>query len=121
MSVEIYPSGEYNITAYRGITWQLLITYRDENGQGIDLTGYQAKMQVRVNKYATDVIVELSDGNGITLNSPATGDLSLILTDVQTNAIAAGDYEYDLILTDTAATKLLLVKGAFTVKQPVTQ
>ena len=37
----------YSITVVRGSTWEESFDYTDEAGQPIDLTGYEARMQVR--------------------------------------------------------------------------
>ena len=37
----------YDMTVVRGATWEDEFTYTDENGAAIDLTGYEARMQVR--------------------------------------------------------------------------
>ena len=66
-----------SLTVVRGATWEDEITYRDEAGQAIDLTGYEAKMQVRTlaGQYGADLIGSLvyqftTSGGQLTLDIP---------------------------------------------------
>lgn len=112
--------GRYNLTVYQGTTFELKPVWKI-GGVPVILENYTADMQVR---YATDsaIIVELSTANGhITIDS-AYGRVNLILSDVETAALPAGTYQYDLNLTDTVAAKTYkILEGSFVVKASVTQ
>lgn len=63
--------GSYGLAAVRGATWEEEFVYADESGQPIDLTGYEARMQVRAleGQYglteATTLVMELTTENGL--------------------------------------------------------
>ena len=66
-----------SLTVVRGATWEDELVYRDENGQAIDLTGYEARMQVHTlaGQYGTGTaskLLEMSTSNGLlVLDTPA--------------------------------------------------
>jgi hypothetical protein len=111
--------GRYNITVYRGTTFQLSPVWK-VNNLPVDLTGYTALMQVR---QFTDssVTVELSTSNGKIVITPALGQIALTLTAAQTTAISANNYLYDLNLTSPSGNVYKILQGAFTVVNSVTQ
>lgn len=61
----------YSMTVVRGSTWEDEISYTDEAGEPIDLTGYEARMQVRTptGQYGTSttdsLLLELTTENGL--------------------------------------------------------
>jgi hypothetical protein len=111
--------GRYNITIYKGTTFQLSPVWKVDN-LPVDLTGYTALMQVR---QFTDssVTVELSTANGKIVIAPGLGQINLTLTSAQTTAIAANTYQYDLNLTSPNGYVYKILQGAFVVNNSVTQ
>jgi hypothetical protein len=111
--------GRYNITVYQGTTFQLAPVWKI-GGVPVILSNYTAIMQVRAST-DTSVIVELSTSNGkITIDS-AYGRINLNLSASDTAALTAGNYQYDLNLTDnTASITYKILQGAFTVAASVT-
>jgi hypothetical protein len=75
---------DYSLTVVRGATWEDEFTYVDPAGEPIDLTGYEARMQVRTKQgqfgtSTTDTLVtELStvDG-GLSIPEPENGQVLL--------------------------------------------
>jgi hypothetical protein len=112
--------GRYNITVYQGTTFALKPVWKI-GGVPVILSNYTADMQVRAST-DTGIIVELSTTNGkITIDS-AYGRINLNLSASDTAAITAGNYQYDLNLTDnTANVTYKILQGAFTVAASVTQ
>ena len=111
--------GRYNITVYKGTTFQLSPVWKVDN-LPVDLTGYSAKMQVR---QFTDssVLVELSTANGRAVISAGLGQIALTLTATETAALAANTYQYDLNLTSPSGYVYKILQGAFVVNDSVTQ
>ena len=111
--------GRYNITVYKGTTFQLSPVWKVDN-LPVNLTGYTAIMQVR---QFTDsaVLVELSTTNGRIVITPALGQVALTLTAAQTAALASGNYQYDLNLTSPAGIVYKILQGAFVILDSVTQ
>ena len=110
--------GRYNITVYKGTTFQLSPTWKVDN-LPVDLTGYAADMQVR--DVSNNLITELSMGNGRITISAALGTVNLTLTATQTNALSAGNYNYALNLTDSASNVYQILQGAFIINASVVQ
>jgi len=109
--------GRYNITVYQGTTFALSPVWKVDN-LPVNLTGYSAKMQVR--DISNNVIVELSTANGKIVITPGIGQIALALTATQTAALAVGNYNYDLNLTDSASNVYKILEGAFILKASVT-
>lgn len=69
----------YNMTVTRGATWEDEFTYTDDAGVAINLTGYEARMQIR----------ELGDAFGLTttpvLTLTTTGVTPLLVWDTAAN------------------------------------
>lgn len=109
--------GRYNITVYQGTTFTLSPIWKIDN-LPVNLTGYTAKMQVR--DISGNLIVELSTSNGKIVITPALGQVAMTLTATQTAALAVGNYNYDLNLTDSASNVYKILEGAFILKASVT-
>lgn len=69
-----------NLQVQRGATWEDSITYTDDAEEGIDLTGYNVRMQVRSSAgrfgttTATTLLLELSSAGGspkLSVDTPA--------------------------------------------------
>jgi hypothetical protein len=72
------------LKAVRGATWEDTFTYNDPDGEPVDLTGYEARMQVRTldGQYGlttTDTLVmELTTENGrLSIDEPESGVVAL--------------------------------------------
>lgn len=70
----------YAMTVQRGATWEDEFTYTDDVGAPIDLTGYEARMQVRTlqTRYGTS-------SDGLMLELSTTGIEPLLLWDTAVN------------------------------------
>jgi len=74
-------AGKYSFTIEQGSTVDFRIEYKDSNSNPIDLTDYQARMQIRSTKESTSLICNLSssldvDGTGLIM-TPASASLTL--------------------------------------------
>ena len=125
------------LTVQRGATWEDEFTYLDENGLPIDLTGYEARMQVRTlaTRYgtgATGVMLEASTTGANPLlvwDTAATGRLRIVARPDQHEALNAGNakkakyaYAIELYKPDPSGTGeyvLPFVEGNLTVRGEV--
>jgi len=80
-------SANYDLVGERGATFEEAFEYRDENGQGVDLTGYRAVMQVReldgrdgLTTTETLVIEATSENGRITWTAADEGKLQIVLS-----------------------------------------
>lgn len=104
-------TGEYDITITQGITYTKSFTYRDSNGDPIDLTPYTAQMQIRCSIGSTTLVQELTTENGgITLGG-ALGTVALLISATDTAAMDINQGVYRLNLINGAVTEEFL-KGA---------
>jgi len=129
----------YDIYLYKGNTFKLDFSYTDSNNIGIDLTNYDANMQIRRSPYDDILIAELTEsyptgsfgrglsgdfqpGNGITgytggliLNyKGVTGTVHIEIDSETSYAMPLGKNSYDLQLynPDTGV-RTTILRGRF--------
>jgi hypothetical protein len=109
-------AADHNFKVYKGDTFNAVLTFTDENGAAIDLSGSTLLMQIK--KRATDSLSEqaLTEGDGLTV-SGAGNNIVTISADMD---IAAGRYVYDFQAT-TGSNVITYLKGAIVVYQDVTR
>ena len=113
-------AGTLDFTIEQGATFNLLLTWKIDTVP-VNLTGYTARLQARVDVEDSEVIVSLTTSNGgITLGGSA-GTISLDQTATQTTLLPAGTYVYDLELISTNSTVTRLVQGELLISPEVTR
>jgi len=114
-------AGTLDFAIEQGATFNLLLTWKIDNTD-VNLTGYTARLQARVDIEDTETVLSLTtdSGGGITLGGSA-GTISLDRTATQTAALVAGDYVYDLELISGAGQVTRLVQGQLTISPEVTR
>jgi hypothetical protein len=112
--------GTYNITLYQGATYQQQFTWKDQNNNPINLTGYTARMQIRESHDAASPFVTLSTGSGITLGGVA-GTITLTISDSQTSAMTQSSGVYDIELVSSLGTVTRLLEGNVIISREVTR
>jgi len=91
--------GKYNLFVYQGATLSKTVTWKDENGALVNLTGYTAQLQMRVTVDAATPFLTLTTSNGgITLGG-AAGTINLLASASATSAIQATQGLYALEMT----------------------
>lgn len=86
----------------RGEPFSRLFRYQNPDMSLIDLTGWQARLQVRRRPGAA-ALVDLTHDSGIALGGE-TGEIRLTMTAAQTATVPAINARYELKLTDAAGT-----------------
>ena len=112
-------AGSYNFTIEQGATFNLLMTWKIDNVP-VNLTGYTARLQARIDVDETETILSLTTGAGITLGG-AAGTITLDQSAAQTAVIPAGTYIYDLEMVAGTGTVTRLVQGELIVSPEVTR
>lgn len=112
-------AGKYNVTAEQGSTFTFNFTVKT-NGVVWNLTSYTARMQVRPTVEATNTLLSLTTGNGITLGG-VLGTVSITATAAQMTAIQAGKHVYDVELVSAGGVVTRIIEGKFIVKAEVTR
>jgi len=110
--------GKLNFNCPQGATFSRTLTYKINNSP-VNITGYSARMQVRPFHYSDDIIINLTNGSGITLGGSA-GTIAILVDATSTTNIPAGDYVYDLELV-SGSNVYRLVEGKFVVTPEVTR
>lgn len=106
-----------NYETWQGDSWSPGTITCDVGGTVIDFTGYSAKMEIRTG-LSGDLIKTLTDTSGIMMGSDGT--IVLSMTAAETNAIAAGEYRYDLQVADTNGSITTYFSGTFTIFSDIT-
>jgi len=120
-------ANQYNIVVEQGATFSLTITYKDSDGEPIDLTNTDARMEIRQEYTSESALVTLTSaaggsGNtsGIALGGVA-GTIVVVISDALTGALTApatNVYDLELVTADGAVTRL--IEGKATVSPGVT-
>lgn len=97
------------------------IVWKDSAGAAVNLTGYTARMQVRQNASAEEVLLELSTTNSKISITPLTGTITLIFSAATTAAIDWKRGKYDLEMTSADGTVTRLIEGEITVSREITR
>ena len=107
----------YNFRIYRGTLFSERLVWT-ENGIPVDLTGWQAKAQIK--SVAIGAAYELATAAGsIALGS--NGEIDLVLDAIQTALMQPGSYSWDILLKNPTGDILPpIVSGTVTVLQGIT-
>ena len=114
-------AGIYNFTIDQGAQYTTQIIWADSSGNPIDLTGYTAAMQLRLQAASPNPSsLNLTSSNGGITITPVAGEMDILMTTAQTGALNAGFYVYDLeIALSGVVTRI--IQGQITVSAQVTQ
>lgn len=112
--------GSYDDGCRCGQFWRRTLTWKDAAATPVDLTGYQAMMQVR-RDVDSAVLIELSSDveGGITLGG-AAGTIERVMTDEQTAELPPCAALYDLLLIPPNGEDTYLLAGAFLIEPRIT-
>ena len=112
-------AGKYSFIIEQGATTNLNVQWTDASGSAVDLTGYQARMQIRPGIEASDVYISLSsslqpDGTGINLagscncNPPESGSIGIYISAYSSSLLSFTEAFYDLeMVNGREVTRLL--------------
>lgn len=94
------PAVKHNITLEEGSKFTLSLTWYDEDGSLVDLTGLSARMQGRIEKDSPDTLFSWTSASEITLGGAnGTVDISVGATAISTLTFSGKGY-YDLEIYD---------------------
>lgn len=102
-------AGRYSFVIEQGATTDFQISYTDSSGDPVDLTGYQARMQIRPSVGSSEIYITLSSslgpcGTGINLsgsnsvNPPTSGTLGIYIAAISSSQLDFTEGVYDLEL-----------------------
>lgn len=105
----------------QGATFKRRLALKDSDGGPVALAGYTARMQVRATTDSTSSLVALTTENGRIVVDGTAGTVLLQIAAVDTAAMPAGAYVYDLELVSGSGEVQRLLEGAFVVTRNVTR
>ena len=115
--------GNFTMQMWQGATWHYDLTWATgDPSTPVDLTNYEARMQVRAEVDSTETILDLTSllGGAITLGGVA-GTIDLDLSATETAAVTPGTHVYDLELESDTGVVTRLLQGSFVVSAEVTR
>lgn len=114
-------AGLYDITIEAGATFRLAITWKDDAGVAINLTGYSARMQVRETYEATDTILSLTSGAGDIVLGGSAGTVVVTVPAATTQKLFHSYAVYDLELEASNGVVTRLLQGNAIISREVTR
>lgn len=115
------PAGKYDITIEQGATFSLVLTWKDSQGNPIDLTGYTAKMDVRRSYSSSDTLLSLTTSNGGVSLGGISGQVIMHASATITESISPTSAIYDLELESPTGFVTRLIEGRATISPEVTR
>lgn len=100
-------AGRYPLYIEQGATTNFEIQYQDSNGNPVDLTGYNARMQIRPSTESNIVFLTLSssiqpDGTGLSMSGstpfkpPTSGSIGVFISACTSSMLTFNEAVYDL-------------------------
>jgi len=100
-------AGRYSFTIEQGATLNFEIAYKDSEGTPVDLTGYQARMQIRPKPGSNITYLTLSSslgpcGTGLNMggssgiNPPTSGTIGIYISSTTSSMLDFNEASYDL-------------------------
>ena len=130
-------AGSYSFTVEQGATTDFELVYKDSSGNPVDLTGYNARMQLKDSQGGSTTYLTLSsslgvDGTGLNLSGsggltaekPLTsGSIGIYISHATSSNLTFSSAFYDLEIVSgsgDAATVTRLVQGKVNLSKEVT-
>lgn len=114
-------AGELDLVIEQGATFQKKLIWQDASGNPIDITGYIARMHIREELDSATILVELTTVNGRISLGGSNGEIDLLISASDTEALTFSSAVYDLELEDTGGIVTRLVEGKVRLSLEVTR
>lgn len=113
-------AGRYDFTIVTNTDFSRTLTWNDENGNPVNLSGWSAHMQVR--SWPTpSLLADISTTAGTIGLGGSAGTITLLIAAPVTATIPSGVAKYDLFLTNLTPATSCLLYGDVIVRRGVTQ
>lgn len=111
-------AADYDLLIEQGATFTLDIVWKDADNNPIDITGYEARMQIR-KSYDTAPVISLTDGNGIVLGGvDGTIEINIEADVTEDIEIRRGRYDLELEFNGVVTR---LIQGVVDISREVTK
>ena len=115
-------AGTLHITIEQGATFNPVLTWKDQTGTPIDLSGYSARMQVRAEIDAADPpLMDLTSVGGELVLGGAAGTITFNVPAATTEALTFETAVYDLEVESAGGVVTRLLKGDVYLSPEVTR
>lgn len=131
-------AGKYNFTIEQGATVDFAVNYKDSESNPIDISGYQARMQLRPEKGSNILYLTLSSsldttytglnfsgsGGSNASTPPSSGSIGVYVSAVTSSLLNFETAFYDLEIVSgsgTTATVTRILEGTVTLSKEVTK
>jgi len=118
------PAAKLNITLEQGATWRHSFALKGgsaANDPALNLAGYVARMQLRTDIPAPDVLLDMSTTNGRITVDALAGRLDLLLSAADTAALDFDRAVYDLEIESAGGEVTRVLAGTVTLSKQVTR
>lgn len=114
---------KFNIDIIKGSRYLKGFVYMDSTKTPIDITGLSARMHIRERDNSLTPEIELTTTNGRITTVPASGQLNIVLTALETESLTITSGVYDLELYDAGDLDVVdtILEGAVTITDGVTR
>lgn len=112
-------AGTWDIEIEQGATFARTLDVK-KNSVLLDLSGWDARMQVRPDAASSTVLLSLVVGSGLTLNGGA-GQIVIEISAAQTAALAFELAHHDLEIVDGGGQVVRLLQGKVTLSKEITR
>ena len=116
-------AGIHNFTCEQGATFRRTVTWTDQDGVAINLSGCTVRMQVRYTYDTATTILSLSSTGvspAITITN-ATGKITVVIPAATTASLEEGPAVYDLEVVMSNTEVVRLIQGQFIISPEVTR
>ena len=114
-------AGIYHINIEQGSTYNRTLTYKQSNGNPVNLSGFTAQMHMRKNIDDAATVLELSTSNNRITLGGSNGTIALTITATDTGNFPAIEGVYDLEINNGSDIIEKVIAGTFTVTKQVTR
>jgi hypothetical protein len=87
-------AGYQELFIEQGVDFSTSITLDNPDNEPFDLTGFEAKSQIRKSYYSNNAAAQFT----INIGTPANGTISMALSSSNTANLASGRYVYDVVI-----------------------
>lgn len=115
-------AGLYTLNIDQGATLSLVLTWKDSDGNLVNLTGYTARMTLRPTYSSSTTILSLTTANSRISLGGVAGTITLTVDATTTAALSApqsGVYDLELVSGSGVVTRL--IQGTFNVSPEATR